>query len=149
MMPCADALWRAFLRRASTLPAEPCWLPVEQIIENNKTEVAATGEPFFVREEGLLHSAWAKPINQWIYEDEHDVVRLAISLLSGLARNHPFEQGNKRTAVTSALMFMDINGYRWMAPDTVDLGVMVDCWVCGKISDGEFEEYMRRCVEPA
>jgi death-on-curing protein len=82
---------------------EPRWLEPDEVIELNRLIVDATGEPFLVRDYGLLASALAKPIQYWSYEHEDDAVTLAVTLLFGIAQNHPFEQGNKRTAFEAAL----------------------------------------------
>ena len=68
----------------------PVWLTAADIRTINAEAVARTGEPYLVRDEGLLESARARPLNQWHYEDERDLVRLAATLLFGIARNRPF-----------------------------------------------------------
>ena len=81
------------------------------MIEFNREAVKRTGEPFQVRDLALLESACARPHNIYGY-GERDLVKLAVSLLMGLARNHPFAQGNKRTALKAADAFLMANGYR-------------------------------------
>lgn len=73
--------------------SEPVWLSAQLVTEFNARTVTETGEPFFVRDAGLLESALARPINHWSY-GEDDLALLAVSLLLGIARNHPFGQGN-------------------------------------------------------
>jgi death on curing protein len=53
----------------------------------------------------------ARPRNAWFFADERDVASLAATLLVGLAMAHPFAQGNKRTAATAAILFVQENGY--------------------------------------
>ena len=65
-----------------------------------------------MRDRGLLESALAKPQNEFFYRHVEDVGSLATTLLFGIARNHPFAQGNKRTGFLSAVDFLEINGYR-------------------------------------
>lgn len=72
-----------------------------------------------------------------------DSVRLAVALLHGIARNHCFEQGNKRTAATAALLFLDYNGYEWVKEDTEEFGVMVERLINNEISENELAEWMR------
>ncbi len=74
--------------------------------------VAETGEPALVLSQALLESAWAKPINRWHYESDVDLLSLAVSLMVGIAQNHPFQQGNKRTAFAAGQIFLGLNGYR-------------------------------------
>jgi death-on-curing protein len=92
------------------LQNEPTWLTDSQVIEINKRLVAETGEPHFLRDAYLLSSALARPKNRWFYDD-YDIVNLAGSLLLGIGQNHPFEQGNKRTALAAAAVFLSLNGY--------------------------------------
>jgi death on curing protein len=87
---------------------EPVWLSAETVSERVVTN---TGEPFVLRDLGLLESALAKPQNEFYYRDIEDVASLATILLFGIARNHPFAQGNKRTGFLSAIDFLEINGY--------------------------------------
>jgi death on curing protein len=71
------------------LPNEPRWLPIEVVIEINRTVVMNTGERHFLREPGLLESAMARPQNAFAY-GEGDIVALAVRLLAGLAHAHAF-----------------------------------------------------------
>lgn len=89
---------------------EPRWLNAWHVIHLNARIVADTGEPHIVRDRGLLESALARPRNAWAY-GEREIVPLAVTLLLGLAHNHPFGQGNKRTAFEAADIFLFINGW--------------------------------------
>lgn len=94
------------------MPCDPVWLPIDEIIETNRSEVALTNEAHFLRDRALLEMGWMRPTNQWRYGGpDVDWASLAVALLVGIARNHPFEQGNKRTGLMSAIMFLRINGY--------------------------------------
>jgi death on curing protein len=100
------------------LPNEPNWLPIEAVIEHNRLELAATGEPHFVRDLGLLDSAIARPRNAFAYGEE-DIVVLAVALMAGISRAHAFEQGNKRTAFAALRLFLRANGYDTAFDDTI------------------------------
>ncbi|MCL6729835.1 hypothetical protein [Sphingomonas hankyongi] len=71
------------------MPSEPTWLPAELIVSFNELVVGETGEPHVLRDEGALENALAKPMNYWAYGE-----RDAVVLLMGIARTHPFLQGN-------------------------------------------------------
>ena len=75
------------------MPNEPHWLPIDVLIEHNRLETQATGEPHFLRDRGLLESALARPRNFFSFGEE-DIVALAVLLMAGIARAHAFEQGN-------------------------------------------------------
>jgi death-on-curing protein len=83
---------------------EPAWLSVETVSFINERVVAKTGEPFLLRNHVLLEMAVAKPKNHYHYRNIEDIASLATTLLFGIARNHPFEQGNKRTGFLSAFV---------------------------------------------
>src|SRR5882757_1369535 len=71
-----------------------------------------------VRDEGLLESALARPQQLYAYGDPApDLAALAASLAFGLARNHPFVDGNKRTAAVCCETFIELNGARLTAED--------------------------------
>ena len=100
------------------MPNEPKWLPIEAVIDYNRLEADATGEPHFVRDPGLLESALARPRNFFGFGEE-DVVVLAVVLMAGIAQAHAFEQANKRTAVEAMWHFLRQNGYDLAIDDTV------------------------------
>ena len=129
------------------MPNEPVWLGPELVTEINRLLVAGTGEPFFVRDRGLLESALARPINLWSY-GEDDMAALAASLLLGLARNHPFGQGNKRTGFTAAATFLKINGYRLDEPDSAELGGLVIDLITGGLDEADFASLLRNSAAP-
>lgn len=93
------------------------WLTVEEVIQINAWAVEQTGEPHGTLFPDMLSSALAKPINHHAYEAVSDVLWLAVMLLFAIARNHRFQQGNKRTAFHAARAFLRRNGYDLAAED--------------------------------
>jgi death-on-curing protein len=123
---------------------EPLWLPPEEIIELNRDLVEQTGEPFILRDLGLLESACARPANLWAYQDEDDAVVLAAALLFGIAQNHVFMQGNKRTGFVAALMLLRLNG--WTLRPDVDSAELADTVVTvlrEELSEQAFVDLLR------
>ena len=92
------------------MPNDPSWLPIEAVIDYNRLEAEASGEPHFLRDRGLLESALARPRNFFGFGEE-DIVVLAVVLMAGIARAHAFEQANKRTAFEAMWHFLRQNGY--------------------------------------
>ncbi|HEX8625875.1 MAG TPA: type II toxin-antitoxin system death-on-curing family toxin [Allosphingosinicella sp.] len=129
------------------MPNEPTWLTLEAAITANQRAVADTGEPFFIRDQGLLESALAKPQNHWAY-GETDLAFLAVALLFGIARNHPFGQGNKRTAFAAARYFLWLNGYELTAPDADELADRVVDLITGAMTETEFIDLVREHAQP-
>ncbi|QRG05472.1 type II toxin-antitoxin system death-on-curing family toxin [Xanthobacter dioxanivorans] len=101
--------------------SEPVWLTREDIAELNEEIIAEKGEPFLIRDETLLGGAVCRAPDHWYYGQERDIFTLACVLCFGIAENHPFEQGNKRTGWAAAGMFLILNGYAIEIEDDVKL----------------------------
>jgi death on curing protein len=127
--------------------SEPDWLPIEVVIRINEDSVTETGEPFFLRDRSLLESALARPLNHYIYGEE-DVFNLATTLIFGIARNHPFAQGNKRTAFLSAVLFLEQNGYIFSCANNEILGKAIEFVIDDRLTEAEFKEMIRPYVVP-
>lgn len=129
------------------MPNEPKWLPIEAVIDYNRLEADATGEPHFVRDPGLLESALARPRNFFGFGEE-DVVVLAVVLMAGIAQAHAFEQANKRTAVEAMWHFLRQNGYDLAIDDTVSWAEEVIALVEHRSSEDDFVRAIRPFVVP-
>lgn len=127
--------------------SEPLWLPVEEVIASNAGLVADTGEPHALLKPGELESACARPRNKFEYEDETDAVILATALLYGIAKNHAFVQGNKRTGLEAALLFLRANGWD-LDPfvDSEDFGELILALLRDEISEKALTEILRPYV---
>ena len=84
------------------------WLEKALVLAIHDRQVAEHGGSARVRDEGLLESALARPMNLAAYE-EPSLFELAAAYAFGIARNHPFVDGNKRTGLVAALAFIKIN----------------------------------------
>ena len=88
------------------------WLLEETVYAIHNRQIAEHGGGDGLRDEGLLLSALARPRNQLAYSERTpDIATLAAALAFGTARNHPFADGNKRTALVVARTFLLLNGY--------------------------------------
>ena len=87
---------------------EPEWLSLDIAFAVHDRQLAEHGGPTGVRDQGMLESAIARPLNQWTY-GEDDLCALAAAYAYGIARNHPFTDGNKRTAWVFARLFLRLN----------------------------------------
>jgi death on curing protein len=94
-----------------------------------------------VRDAGLLESAMARPQNLATYGDP-DVAALAAAYGFGIARNHPFVDGNKRTAAVVAETFLVLNGYSLTATDA-ELVVAILALAAGELSEDELADWLR------
>lgn len=95
---------------------EPYWISKEAALAMHDRQLAEHGGIAGVRDEGLLESALMKPQNVFLYaENNVDFARLAASYAYGIATNHPFLDGNKRTALVVSRTFLLLNGYNLVA----------------------------------
>lgn len=100
-----------------------------------------------VRDEPMLESALARPKNLLAYDEASDLARLAAAYAFGLAKNHPFADGNKRIAFTAAVVFLRSNGHTLTA--ALDDCVFTMLGVAdGTVSEKELVEWFRENVAP-
>lgn len=88
--------------------AEPVWLEAAIALAIHDRQLAEHGGGTGVRDQGALDWALARPLNRWHY-GEDDLAALAAAYAYGVARNHPFVDGNKRTAWVLARLFLALN----------------------------------------
>jgi death on curing protein len=98
---------------------EPKWLTKRMVLAIHDEAVDMFGGTAGLRDDGLLESALSRPQNRHAYESQATLFDLAASLCHGICKNHPFLDGNKRTALLSARAFMFLNGYAF-EPHEVD-----------------------------
>ncbi len=90
----------------------------------HEAQLAEHGGAAGVRDLGLLSSALAQPQNMLAYGEAPDAASLAASYAFGIVRNHPFVDGNKRTAFVALELFLDINGWTLQAEDAEGISTM-------------------------
>jgi death-on-curing protein len=90
---------------------EPRWVSKRAVLALHSEQLAEHGGSDGIRDESLLDSALAKPKNVFAYGDAPDLFRLAASYAYGIARNHAFVDGNKRTALVVSVLFLNRNGW--------------------------------------
>jgi len=95
---------------------EPVWVDKPEVLVAHSRQLAEHGGSDGLRDENLLDSALAKPRNVYAYEEGVSLYRLAASYAFGIARNHAFVDGNKRTSLVVSEGFLRLNGVRIVAP---------------------------------
>lgn len=88
---------------------DPVFLMVEEVILLNQSQIEAHGGIYGIRDRGALESAMGAPQNHFAYVGG-DLFDLAGALMAALTRNHPFLDGNKRTGLLAAAVFLELNG---------------------------------------
>lgn len=122
--------------------SEPEWLSKAVILAVHDEQLAEHGGGVGVRDAGLLDSALARPQNRFAYDASVDLPTLAAAYAFGLARNHPFVDGNKRTAFVAAELFLDLNGITVTASDEECVLTMLRL-AAGEIEETEYAAWLR------
>ena len=117
------------------------WISELFAIAIHDRQLAEHGGPSGTRDNTLLQSALSKPQNLNAYGDP-DLAELAASYAFGIARNHPFVDGNKRTAFVVCETFLALNGVELTAND-VDCVLIMQDLAAGEITEAEFAAWVR------
>jgi death on curing protein len=123
--------------------SEPNWVSRRALEYLHDESLKEHGGAEGLRDSGLLDSALARAQNLFAYEGQTDPCRLAAAYAFGIAKNHPFVDGNKRAAFIAAGLFLRMNGKRLKADKAEAVLVMLDL-ASGGIGEQEFAEWLRR-----
>lgn len=121
------------------------WITKSALMLLHGESLATHGGGEGLRDEGLLDSALARPLNLVAYADDDappDVAALAASFTVGLAKNHPFVDGNKRAAFLATGLFLYLNGYRLDASQAEATLTMLAV-ATGDITEDAFADWLR------
>lgn len=122
------------------------WIERPLAIAIHERQLAEHGGASGVRDDGLLDSALGRPQQLQAYGDPPpDLADLAASLAFGLARNHPFVDGNKRTAAVACETFIMLNGAALQADD-LELYPRYVALAEGSLSEAEFASWLREHI---
>ena len=131
---------------SQAIRVEPVWLDANVALAIHERQLAEHGGGVGVRDEGLLESALGRPVNRWAY-GEDDLWALAAAYAFGVARNHPFIDGNKRTAWVLARLFLRLNGAMMtFAPEEAIRTVLA--LAAGELSEEELADWFRGHITP-
>ena len=120
---------------------EPEWVLRETVLTLHEQSLAQFGGLAGIRDEGLLDSALGRPQNLFAY-GKPTLFALAASYAFGLAKNHPFIDGNKRTAFVTAVLFLELNGRRFSAEEA-DAAVRTLALAAGEMSEAEYAAWLK------
>ena len=127
--------------------SEPVWILREALITLHDESIARDGGIHGIRDSGLLESALGRAQNTFGYENVSDVPRLAANYAFGLAKNHPFADGNKRAAFLAAGTFLRINGLRLTAGQAEATRTMYDL-ASSKLDEDAFAAWLKANSSP-
>ena len=124
----------------------PVWIDLEVVLAIHNEQLAEHGGQAGARDRGLLESAMARPQNQFAY-GEVSVARLAAGYAFGISRNHPFLDGNKRTSLVVAELFLALNGLELTATDAECAATFLQL-AAGDLTEDELAEWITTHSSP-
>jgi death-on-curing protein len=126
---------------------EPLWVDEATVLEFHYDQLAEFGGLDGIRDAGLLTSALNRPRFVWAYTSpKPDLARLAASYAYGIAKNHPFFDGNKRTALILCHTFLRLNGHALVASQTEQVHVILKL-AAGDMDESSLEAWLRLRIE--
>jgi death on curing protein len=125
---------------------EPRWLDTTIVLDVHAEQLALFGGADGIRDLGLLESALARPINKYGY-GESDLAALAAAYAFGIARNHPFVDGNKRAAFASIIVFLGLNGFDLDAPQAEATAIILGL-AAGDITEEVLAAWIADHIKP-
>lgn len=117
------------------------WLTVPLVLAIHDEQLVAHGGSAGVRDLALLESALSRPLNKRNYANA-DLPELAAAYAYGVARNHPFVDGNKRTALLALYTFLGINGIDFIVSEA-DAATMILALAAGEVSEESLARWIR------
>lgn len=128
--------------------SEPLWLDLDGLLKAHEEQIARFGGGAGIRDIGLIESALARPQQLYFYEGEEDVLALAVRLGVGIALNHGFVDGNKRTGAVAMIEFLALNGYDLVMPNDGRLGHWFEAVIEGRMIESELAKAVCPYVRP-
>jgi len=121
--------------------SEPDWLTVEMIVAIHDEQLAIHSGLAGIRDAALLESALDRPRNKRAYESA-ELSELAAAYGYGLAKNHPFVDGNKRTSLLAIYTFLGVNGVDFIVAEA-DAAAMIFALAAGEVSEDSLARWIR------
>ena len=129
------------------MSTEPTWLDRPIVEALHADQILEHGGSLGIRDEGLLESALTRPNQKWHYEPGTDLATLAAAYAFGIAKNHPFIDGNKRAALVAAYTFLAINNFELEAPEPEALTAILGT-ADGSLSEEDLGSWIRSHLIP-
>ena len=120
---------------------KPDWVTLPIVLAIHDEQLAVHGGSSGLRDIALLESALNRPLNKWSYESA-ELPELAAAYAYGIARNHPFVDGNKRTALLAMYTFLGVNGVDFIVAEA-DAAAMILSLAAGQVSEESLARWIR------
>jgi death-on-curing protein len=120
---------------------EPFWLTRQIIVAIHDEQLTIHGGGSGLRDQGMLESALDRPKNKWSYE-QAELAELAAAYAFGIARNHQFIDGNKRTSLLALYTFLGVNGIDFVVPEA-EAAAMILALAAGEVDEAGLTRWIR------
>jgi death-on-curing protein len=122
------------------------WLTAKAVLAIHEELIVRYGGVSGLRDDGLLESAVARPQNLAAYGQKISVASLSAAYAWGLLRNHPFVDGNKRTALAAMVVFLELNGWELGCSEAEETAMVLRA-AAGEITERAWTEWVRRSTK--
>lgn len=126
---------------------EPVWLELRDVIAIHEMSLQQHGGRIGIRDQGLLESALARPKQKFAYALDSTVIELAAAYTFGIVRNHPFLDGNKRTGFVAGILFLELNGFRFLASEEAAATAVMEL-AAGVMDEAGYAEFVAMNAAP-
>jgi death on curing protein len=125
---------------------KPVWIDERDALVLHTRLLALHGGAGGLRDRGLLQSALPRPRQQYAYAEACDIIDMATAHTAGIVRTHPFLDGNKRTGFVVGILFLELNGYRFVASEE-DAAQAVLKLADGTLNEADYGSFLRGNVD--
>lgn len=120
----------------------PIWIDERDVIAVHESLLAQHGGVTGLRDRGLLESALARPRQHYSYAERVGIIEKAAVYTTGIVKNHPFVDGNKRAGFLAGVMFLELNGFNFSASEE-DVIQAVLALAAGELDEAGYTEWLR------
>jgi len=124
---------------------EPIWVEEREARALHEKLVVLHGGAGGLRDAGLLGSALSRPKQQFAHAEKPDLIAIAAAYTAGIVRNHSFVDGNKRVGFVIGILFLEINGYTFVASEEQAAQAVINL-ACGKFDELGYAQFLEQNV---
>jgi death on curing protein len=125
---------------------EPAWIEEREVTAIHSWLLALEGGAPGIRDQGLLQSALARPKHLIAYVQQATIPEMAAAYASGIVLDHPFLDGNKRTGFVVCVLFLEMNGRRFLASEEAATQAVLGL-AARTVSESSFVAWLRANVK--
>ena len=118
------------------------WIDARDVIALHTRLLEQHGGFPGLRDRALLESALARPRQHYSYSENADIIQMASLYAAGIIRNHPFMDGNKRTGFIAGILFLELNGFEFVAAEE-DVIATVFALAAGELDEAGYADWLR------